>query len=125
MLTRSPELDTRALEVANRYNPLLPPRLCGSVHWCGNGNDLDVVLLAAAFPARLPDLPNAYDGCDFLSYRDGDVNVIVTTSDQVWAGWVYACDNIGVCPTDKPSRVAHVENLRARGELLYAEATCK
>ena len=122
MLVRSPELYDRALEVANSYNPLLPPRLCGSVHWCGKGKDVDVVLLAATYPDILADALDTYPGCDFRSYRHGAVNVIVTTSAQVWAGWVYACDNIGVCPADKQSRVAHVENLRARGELLYAEA---
>lgn len=125
MLIRSPELDDRALEVANSYNPLLPPRLCGSVQWCGKGNDVDVVLLTAAYPGVRTAVLNAYPAGGYRSYRHGDVNVIVTTCDKVWAGWTYACDNIGVCPADKESRVAHVENLRARGELLYAEATRK
>ena len=122
MLLRSPELDARALEVARRFNPLLPPRLCGSVHWCGKGMDMDVVLLAAVLPPSPPDVPNPYPPGDFVSYRYGVINVIVTTSAKVWSGWAYACDNIGVCPTAKRARVDHVEKLRARGERLYAKA---
>lgn len=100
-----------ALAVAEQYGPLAPPLLVGSTFWCGQGKDLDVVVLSDKLDhtAGTPGSASCSEECSMATYRMGEVNVIVVKDEAMWAAWLAADHEVRAMeypPITRTERVA-------------------
>lgn len=125
------ELLALAVKAAYDFGPTDTPLLVGSAVWCGEGADIDVVILVDDYNGQLPwqAVCEAYPNPEWLTARVGDVNIIGTTSQREWASWKHAARRMEALPPErikiKRNRVYLCETYREEGRRKYDEAACK
>lgn len=124
----TPELAALAVRVAYDFGATVAPLLVGSTVWCGEGADIDVVILVDAYNENQPwqATCNAYPDPEWRTARVGGVNIIGTASQREWASWKHAASRMDGVPPErikiKWARVAICEMYREEGRRKYDEA---
>ena len=122
------ELSALAVKTAYDFGAIDTPLLVGSTVWCGEGADIDVVILVDDYTGNLPwqEVCEAYPNPEWLTARVGDVNIIGTTSQREWASWKHAASRMEglLFPRIKMKRhrVSLCEMYREEGRRKYDEA---
>lgn len=124
----TPELSALAVKIAYDFGATDTPLLVGSTVWCGEGADIDVVILVDDYNENQPwqATCEAYPNPEWRTARVGDVNIIGTASQREWASWQHAARRMEVLPPErinlKSDRVSLCEMYREEGRLKYDEA---
>ncbi len=127
----TPELSALAVKTAYDFGAIDTPLLVGSTVWCGEGADIDVVILVNDYNKNQPwqETCAEYPEPEWLTARVGDVNIIGTTSQREWASWQHAACHMEALPPErikiKKHRVTICEMYREEGRSKYDEATSK
>ena len=125
----TPELSALAVKTAYDFGAIATPLLVGSTVWCGEGADIDVVILVDDYNENQPwqATCDAYPDPEWRTARVGDVNIIGTTSQREWASWKHAACHMEALPPSsiklKDIRVALCAMYREEGLRKYDEAT--
>ena len=124
----TPELSALAISAAYAFGATDTPLLVGSTRWCGEGADIDVVILVDDYNENLPwqATGKACSDPELRTARVGGVHIIGTTSQREWASWQYAARRMAVAPPEcialKSDRVSLCETYREEGRYRYDEA---